>query len=471
MDVQEIDGASNTGVDDVRDLRESLRYHPAKGRFRVYIIDEVHMLSNAAFNALLKTLEEPPAHVVFIFATTEPHKIPMTILSRCQRFDFKRIPLIDIVHHLELIGREESIQVDRDTLILIGKEAQGSLRDAQSLLDQVISFAGQAVTTEATQEVLGLLDREWLFKTSLALIEKDARACLDVIDELFQRGHSLTYFYHQLIEHLRNLMVVRIDAGAVDLLHLPDHELKELDAQARQMTPEDLQLWFDILIHAEEEIRKSQYPKYLLEMLLVKMALLDRTHDLQDLLDRLGAVSGEITGGSKQEANTREEPELSYPAPETNRVSEISPRTWGAFLNHVRSSRPSLASVLEQGRFLESSEDETVRVAFPTSFHADRISDGEQRQMLQALTSEYFGNGVEIIPVVDEREAAGRNNQGKQNNHQLQVGVKSHPLVQETLQVFGGRIVEIRLEGPEESTRTDASTQGHEKEGDGEGTG
>ncbi|MGQ9653584.1 MAG: DNA polymerase III subunit gamma/tau, partial [Thermodesulfobacteriota bacterium] len=162
LDVQEIDGASNTHVDDVRELMDGLRYRPAKGRYRIYIIDEVHMLSGHAFNALLKTLEEPPPHVVFIFATTEPQKIPLTVVSRCQRYDFKRIPLADIVGHLERISLAEGIRVDRDTLLAIAKEAQGSLRDAQSLLDQVISYAGDNITREAVQEVLGRLDRAWL---------------------------------------------------------------------------------------------------------------------------------------------------------------------------------------------------------------------------------------------------------------------------------------------------------------------
>ncbi len=449
LDVQEIDGASNTGVDDVRSLREGLRYRTAKGRYRIYIIDEVHMLSNAAFNALLKTLEEPPAHVIFIFATTEPHKIPLTILSRCQRFDFRRIPLVEIEAHLRRMAQDERLQVDGEVLTLIAKEAQGSLRDAQSLLDQVISYAGTHISTEAVREVLGILDRHWLFRASEALIGRDARGCLDLLEELFQHGHSLVYFYGQLVEHLRNLMVARVAPEAMEVLHLPDHEVAQLRQQAGQVSVEDLQIWFDILVAVEEGIRRSSYPKYLLEMLLVKMAALDRTRDLQTLLDRIGAVQQGLSGASQEALPSGEAMAPIPAAPSEARKGVVSEQGWADFLQHVRQQRPALASILEQGRYMECSEKSGFRIAFPTAFHVESVREGEQSRALETLCRSFFGRAVKLLPVLDAQSPQCRENHARHQQHQAQVSAKAHPVVQEALQLFGGRVVEIRL--PEEA--------------------
>jgi DNA polymerase-3 subunit gamma/tau len=455
LDVQEIDGASNTGVDDVRSLREGLRYRTAKGRYRIYIIDEVHMLSNQAFNALLKTLEEPPPHVIFIFATTEPHKIPLTILSRCQRFDFRRIPLLEIEAQLGRMSQEEGIQVDGEVLTLIAKEAQGSLRDAQSLLDQVISYAGTHIRVEAVQEVLGILDRHWLFRTSEALIGRNARACLDLVEELFQHGHSLVYFYGQLVEHLRNLMVARVDAEAMGVLHLPDHEVAQLSQQAGQVSLEDLQVWFDILVGAEEGMRRSPYPRYLLEMLLVKLAALDRTRDLEALLNQVRAIR---EGGSSSPAGAPPSGEATVPtpsAPPETQKGAVSEQGWADFLQHVRQQRPALASILDQGRYLQCSEKRGFRIAFPTAFHVESVSEGEQARALETLCRAFFGRTVKVLAVLDAQAPQCRENHARLQHHQAQVSVKAHPVVQEVLQLFGGRVVEVRL--PEETSGSDAN--------------
>lgn len=451
LDVQEIDGASNTHVDDVRELMDGLRYRPAKGRYRIYIIDEVHMLSGHAFNALLKTLEEPPPHVVFIFATTEPQKIPLTVVSRCQRYDFKRIPLADIVGHLERISLAEGIRVDRDTLLAIAKEAQGSLRDAQSLLDQVISYAGENITREAVQEVLGLLDREWLFRTSEALIRRDPRGCLELVDGLFQHGYSLTYFYQQLVEHLRNLMLARLDQEVRDLLPLPDHEISQLRRQAQEVSPEDLHLWFDILVKSEEEIRRTAYPRYLLELLLVKMARLDRTQDIEAILEKIRSMR-EAPPGPSREGDRRDSPPFAPgPAPLSASDPGVSLRQWEGFLGHVRAHRPALAAILEQGRFIESSGQGRIRVAFSKAFHVERIREQELNGALEGLCQDFFRGPFKVVPVLEEQGTSSRDNHVRQRQHQMQVAAKVHPLVQEALEIFDGRIVEIRL--PDQGNR------------------
>jgi len=222
VDVQEIDGASNRGIDEIRELRENIKYMPSSSKFRVYIIDEVHMLTLPAFNALLKTLEEPPAHVKFIFATTEPHKVPVTILSRCQRFDFKRIPLKKILDQLEKIAMEEEIKISKSALTLIGREAEGSMRDAESLLDQVVSFAGSTVEDRHITDILGIIDRDLIFETSRAIIEGE------IVDGIYTLGYDIKEFYRVLMDQFRNLLVSLV-APQNDLLGCPSKRFTGYD--------------------------------------------------------------------------------------------------------------------------------------------------------------------------------------------------------------------------------------------------
>jgi DNA polymerase-3 subunit gamma/tau len=210
VDVLEIDGASNTGVDDVREIIENVRYQPAKSRFKIYIIDEVHMLSTSAFNALLKTLEEPPPHVKFIFATTDPHKVPHTIHSRCQRYDFKRIPFRLIADRLMHIARSDGVEVSDRALFLIAREGEGSMRDAQSLFDQVIAFAGKTVRDEDVVAALGLADRKMLYAVADAIVDRNPVRALELLNELHLYGQDMRRFARELLEHFRNLSVTRI---------------------------------------------------------------------------------------------------------------------------------------------------------------------------------------------------------------------------------------------------------------------
>ncbi|OGQ04990.1 MAG: DNA polymerase III, subunit gamma and tau, partial [Deltaproteobacteria bacterium RBG_19FT_COMBO_58_16] len=221
VDVFEIDGASNTGVDNVRELRESVRYVPTRGKYKIYIIDEVHMLSTAAFNALLKTLEEPPPHAAFIFATTEVHKIPATILSRCQRFDFKRIPFRDIYAHLKKILTAEGVKFEDKAVYTLAREADGSLRDGQSLLEQSLAFGGAELKDSDVIEALGLMDREMLFSLSEGMISGSGSACLNIVEKIYEFGYDLKRALSDLLEHIRDLTVLKV-TGNAELLDLPD---------------------------------------------------------------------------------------------------------------------------------------------------------------------------------------------------------------------------------------------------------
>ena len=214
IDVIEIDGASNRGIDEVRELRENVRYTPAKSRYKIIIIDEIHMLTLPAFNALLKTLEEPPLHIVFIFATTEPHKIPATILSRCQRYDFKRIPSGEIVQHLRRIVDEEKIEVSQRALSTLARESEGSMRDAQSLLDRLISYGGAKIRDEEVIEILGLIDQKILSDTIEAIADHDAGRCMEIVEQIYQFGYDIQRFCQELLQYLRNLILLKVSSTA-----------------------------------------------------------------------------------------------------------------------------------------------------------------------------------------------------------------------------------------------------------------
>lgn len=308
VDVLEIDGASNRGIDNIRELRETVRYRPAKGRYKIYIIDEVHMLTPEAFNALLKTLEEPPAHVVFIFATTEPHKMPATILSRCQRFDFRRMTTQELVGRLKAITADESAEFSDNVLFAIAREADGSMRDAQSLLEQLLAFSGDGLPDEEILDILGVVDRRSILKACEAIISGDVRACLDVVEDLYRRGIDSRRFCQQLCDHFRNLLYLVVADKKSDIrLDLPSEEKDLLVRQAAQTDAESLYLYFQTALHGEVEIRRSSIPKIALEMLLFRMAQMPRLESLDAALETIGRIEKELTedGGRRTEDRSR----------------------------------------------------------------------------------------------------------------------------------------------------------------------
>lgn len=297
VDVLEIDGASNRGIDNIRELRETVRYRPAKGRFKIYIIDEVHMLTAEAFNALLKTLEEPPPHVVFIFATTEPHKIPSTILSRCQRFDFRRITLPMLVEHLRRITSQEGGSFSDSVLYAIAREADGSMRDSQSLLEQLLAFSGDGLPDEEILDILGVIDRQSVLKAGEAVLSGDAEACLDLVESLYRRGIDSRRFCRHLCDHFRNLLFAAVSEGREGRLDLPEEEKELLRKQTAGTTAESLHVYFQMLLRGEEEIRRSSMPRIALEMLLLRMAQLPKLESLDAVLDRIGTLERSLRDG------------------------------------------------------------------------------------------------------------------------------------------------------------------------------
>ena len=287
MDVVEIDGASNRGIDEIRDLRETLQYLPSRGRYKVYIIDEVHMLTKEAFNALLKTLEEPPPHVVFIFATTEFDKIPYTIVSRCQRFEFKRVSLTGIVAQLEHIVHSDQITISRTSLMRVAKAAEGSMRDAQSLLDQVVAYSGTEVDDAEVSHLLGSVASEVLARGLGAILQQDAQTALQTVDALQAEGHEASNIIRALLEGLRHLMVLKTTDHPEALIPLSESDLDTLRPVAAFASVEEIYGLFQVLSSAEQTLRLTSNPTLVLEMALVRMACIGRVQPLQTILDSL----------------------------------------------------------------------------------------------------------------------------------------------------------------------------------------
>jgi len=466
MDVVEIDGASNRGIDEIRELRENVRYTPAKNRYKIYIIDEVHMLTREAFNALLKTLEEPPAHIVFIFATTEPHKIPATILSRCQRYDFKRIPLREVIESLNRITEKEGVQVSQRGLLSIARESEGSMRDAQSLLDQVISYAGKDIKDEDLAEVLGLVDQKILSDTIEAIANRDAERCMEMVEQIYRYGYDLQHFCRELLQYLRNLILVKVTRHPERLMELPGEEMEILKSQAEGFQSDQLNHLFSLLLKGEEEIAQSAFPRTMLEMVLIRMATLHPILPIDEILKKLENL--------EKEEDTRE-PAREIDFPSTRRTEdkreeeteqlvelplgstgdrdephheekiggesfpEVSRETWKGLVDFTRARNPILGSFLILGNLVRVSNEE-IEIGFEKdSFHYERIAEKENRSQLESICDQYFNRKVKVIisPVNQEVQSKGR---AAVKEEEL-LSNNANPLIQEALRLFDGRIV------------------------------
>ncbi len=370
VDVLEIDGASNRGIDEVRSLREGIQYRPIQSRYRVIIIDEVHMLTNEAFNALLKTLEEPPPHTVFIFATTEFHKVPATILSRCQHFEFRRISNQEIINHLKFIANEEGIKISPFSINLIAQKAEGSLRDAQSLLDQVVAFSGEEVKDEDVKEVLGLMDREILISVVKAIIEGNSKKIFPLIDEIINHGYDLRYFYRELIEFLRNLLLIKTAPESEELLEIGEEDIENMRKLVEKIGEDDIFRYLSLLQQHEMGLKHSSHPRIYLEIVLLKLTHFKKLIPLTDILEELekfkkdisslaeGEEDKEIIESMQREDKISEE-ETFLPE-EKKEISVESNEFYKKFLNELQQEKTSLAAIVSQNNFFELKDNKLL---------------------------------------------------------------------------------------------------------------
>lgn len=298
MDIVEIDAASNNSVDDIRELRESVKYTPSKAKYKVYIIDEVHMLSQGAFNALLKTLEEPPSYVIFILATTEPHKIPATILSRCQRFDFKRVSSKDIASRMSYICKKENIEAEEKALSLIARNSQGALRDALSILDQCMSFGNEKIEYNDVIELLGTVNIDELFELSQSIIDENTKKSLEILNEFIIWGKDIRNLINDLIDHFRNLMVCKVSKDLDEIISLPEESIERLKEQSQNVNINDLIRILNILSETQDSMKSSSNTRILAEVTIMKIAQPMFDESKEALIKRIENLEEKIESGN-----------------------------------------------------------------------------------------------------------------------------------------------------------------------------
>lgn len=487
LDVLEIDGASNRGIDEIRNLRENLRYAASRGKYKIYIIDEVHMLTTEAFNALLKTLEEPPPKVMFIFATTEPHKVLATILSRCQRYDFRRIPLAEIVQQLRHICDSEGIGIDDEALYVIARKSDGSMRDSQSLLDQVVSFCGTEVQAGEVSELLGLIDQDVFFECSDSIAQKDVRGALGLVERVFASGYDLGEFLNGLAEHFRNILVFKTTQDMALLEGLDSYRAK-YESAVGAFSETDLLRLTQMASGGANQIKRAANPRLILETLMLKMVNMDRSVELQELLTqinrvaeasaaanpKMGAVAegggalakqrpaqatrGEhspATKGRGQKDRVAPGPEPtdavssapSSPAPEDMAASlDTIKRQWPEIIAEVKGQKLHLGSFLVEG-YPTDLDDGVLEISFgkENGFHIDMLN--KNRAIIERAIRHRAGVKVRIRCRKNESEEF---KQILKQHKPMPItpvdegdeGTERIPMIKKIIEVFDGEIIQ-----------------------------
>ena len=499
MDVQEIDGASNRGIDEIRELRENVKFLPVSHKYKIYIIDEVHMLTREAFNALLKTLEEPPAHVIFIFATTETQKIPSTIISRCQCYDFRRLSVRQIADQLQKITQAESIQISENSLVWIAEAADGGMRDAQSLLDQIISYGGTVIDDQTVEELLGFSDRQFLFRFSQAIFARNAADGLYVVEEAYYAGVEMTSFYQMLQTHFRNLLLVKIADSDRTLTDISRQDLQRLQEQVKTVSRESLLRLLDILMAEEEKVRRSQNPRLNIEQAVVRMAYLPPLIPIDDILDKIEELrekisavratgpSAEKTGallpvGASAEKNGASRPYEAQPLQETGTtqaaaivsrdaipkenlfatqeaerdtpeepvkqnpqgpMDETPAGLWTAFLAYIKDSSYPLWSKMESAQVL-GCENGCLQIGFRKDYiFLDELRKPERAAGLNTMCSQCFDGRITALHIkgleTGKEAIAGENRQNA--DQEVRREPSSPSMLQTVLDVFEGASV------------------------------
>ena len=447
MNVQEIDGASHNSVEDIRELRNGLGYMPSTGRYKVYIIDEVHMLSTSAFNALLKTTEEPPAHVIFIFATTEPQKIPATILSRCQRFDFRRIPTRILAERLKLICEKEQVVAEPEALWTIARQADGSARDSQSLLDQIITFCSDGgkpqITNQKTVEILGLTDRGLLLQVLRALVERSTQDILGIIEKLYYAGFDSRVFVQDLLESLRNLLMVKLSPhDSKRLVDLAESEVELLKQLSQQLSEEDIHLLFDMALKGAQDLQRAQDPKMVLELVLLRIAAAPRVRELTGL-----------TALKKSPESATTKPVASPPLTAAPTATPVAPKVesdrWTQTIEHIRKSNPALAAKLEHVALVQW-EASVLKLGvvpekkFLVDFLSDKKTISELQRCLQEVWDQAYQLQVELTKQGPLSPVDVQKKNLKEQQDRIRSEVEQHPLVKKPRELFNAQITEIK---------------------------
>ncbi|MEW6187087.1 MAG: DNA polymerase III subunit gamma/tau [Thermodesulfobacteriota bacterium] len=485
LDVQEIDGASNRGIDDIRELRESIKYLPSQSRHKIYIIDEVHMLTGEAFNALLKTLEEPPQHALFIFATTELNKVPMTIYSRCQSFSFRRVSQTVLIDYLKSLTGQEKVAVESGALHLIARQSEGSVRDALSLLDQILSSSSDSITETQVQEILGFVDRRIITEVGWAILENQGKRLLELIGEVYEFGYDLKQFLRDLIDSMRTLLLIKMGNDQGPLLDTPPEELPEIKEKINTVSVDFLQEGLHYLIHSEAELRRAPQPRLTLEMVLLKAARLREFIPIEAVLEKLDRIQAgglEVQKPStvqaqkatsspppplakekpsvysskpplkKPEGKKEEQADLPDHPPRTEAVvpplKEGEPFTKESFLDFVRQHHLPLATYLSHGnsRFVD---DKTLEWDFQdNAFQLQLLEGNSNKKKLEALALEFFGREIKMLFIGGGKEnGKNRNSENRGPGRSQRISFKdalTQPQIKDLMDIFQAEIVDIK---------------------------
>ncbi len=470
LDVHEIDGASNRGIDEIRELRENVKFAPASSRYKIYIIDEVHMLTDPAFNALLKTLEEPPAHVIFIFATTEIHKVPATILSRCQCYDFRRISLKEITANLDVVARKEGIKISPSALSWIAEAGDGSMRDAQSVFDQIISYAGFDIRDEDVEECLGLSNRKYLFRLSEAVLQRNAGACLNILEEAYLAGVDMMHLYQMLLKHFRNLLLVKIAGEDSTSFDIAPEQIVQIQNQIREVSRENLQRYLEILMTEEGGFRRTQQPRMKLETILVQMAYLEPMIPIGEIISTIEQLEQRLQGSRGENTPVRQSLDESSTKRERvfgNSGQSASAQEEGAAVSEGRSDAVHLKSLSEDfkkfvkkenallGAKIDSAhiaryEGDCLTLDFPKNYIFLEDVRTSQLEKLQQIAEKFFKHKVAVTIEASGEEsngAAGHNEPSKTNSvSAIKREAMNQPLLQKIMdELPDARVVDIQV--------------------------
>jgi len=508
MDVIEIDGASNRGIDDIRDLRNKVKFAPAEGKYKVYIIDEVHMLTAEAFNALLKTLEEPPSHVIFIFATTAPHKIPNTILSRCQWFNFRRISVGDIINKLKMIIKDEKLEIDEQTLNIIARSSTGSMRDAESILDQIIAYCGKEITLQNVREVLGIIEEDVFFNFVDTIINSDTVKGIEIVNRIADLGGDASQFIKNLMEYVHNLSLIKV--GKPEVLNFQGVFTEDRERLLKQSKLIELRKLFNIVDYLAEVERKMKYtynPWILLEMLVLKFTAgedysskeMEKNQD-EGYLDL--SKNKDIVKSDNIKVKTREEISPKKKIQDKTKegsfiqTKEVSTnldlnQVWPIILNKLKKTKMSVYSFIIVNNLI-TIEDDKLIIGFNKKyiFHKESLEKKNNKALLQELIKEEIGRPLAIECVINDngeedsslleaelenkRKVTVPRNEGEEEIEEKVTGKKDkvekvsnnkisedNLLLKESLSLFKGTIIEEKIENFKEG-RKEGSNNGYE---------
>ena len=479
IDVLEIDAASNRGINEIRELREKVKFSPTEGNYKVYIIDEVHMLTTEAFNALLKTLEEPPEYVIFILATTEPNKLLSTILSRCQRFDFGRLSIADLIERLSYICEQEEVDISQKALSSIARNAGGGMRDAISILDQTISYAGSEIDMDDVSAVLGMVDREVLIELTEIMIKNDVEAALNLVSEIIGQGKNISQFVDDLIHHFRNLLLLKECQDTNKLIEVGAEEKEELESLVGDLLVGQLLRWIEILNEMSYDLKQTTQQRLILEMGIIKLVKAETDKSLDTILNRLTRLEEQVANGQvisktesqkqqtqakkeqtnkeKQSSTSKEVEQANSPTSENNqqesqapskeehhdsKVSELEAPTgvdidqikgqWDEFLDYLKKQDMKLAAFLRDAKPFKI-ESNKLLLAFKHEFHKGQIE--AKKKVVEDALKKLLGVSLRIECIKDG------NNVSKEKSEEEQL--KEHPLVKEALELFSGQVVKV----------------------------